>query len=381
MLIEQPLLTIGLPLYRSGFGAKRAFLSAYLAASANASIEVVVCDNNPSADRSYIHALTCPQVRYIQNPSNLGAAANFYRVYRAARGRFILFLGDDDCLSPHFAEVIADLSESAAWDDATVIASAPTFIMPSKAQETHPPQPSYLRDLQSPSSVPRIKTFKRYTHYNYLYYSIINRDRVDMDSLWLFWALCPGYITALDWGLADGMMIHHPIRQLLRGYYIYNMTNWQPGSGWIAREIKAMREWIKPDLNAQLDDRAVWKLRAINIAATHLGYLLSLEPATAARGGKPYEADRMLGIRECMQAEYLRVIPDFRWDAPAVVDAAALFHLLDALTTPLVRCLVCGEELSRFLRSAARGQVRIDAERALALMVQRFAGKHHVVLE
>jgi hypothetical protein len=112
MLIEQPLLTIGLPLCRSGFGAKRAFLSAYLAASAKASIEVVVCDNNPSPERSHIQALSCPQERYIVNSSNLGAAAKFYRVYLAARGRDILFAGEDNCLSPHFGKVIADLTES-----------------------------------------------------------------------------------------------------------------------------------------------------------------------------------------------------------------------------------------------------------------------------
>jgi hypothetical protein len=262
-----------------------------------------------------------------------------------------------------------------------VIASAPTFIMPSKAQETHAPQPSYVRNLQSPSNVPRIKTFKRYAHCSYSSCSIINRGRVDMDSLWLFWALCPGCITALDWGLSDGMMIQHPIRQLLRGRDIYNMSNCAPDFGWISREIKAMREWIKPDLNSQLDDLAVWKLRSINVAATHLGYLLSLEPAIEARGGKPYEAGRLLGSRECMQAEYLRVIPDFQWDAPAVVDAAALFDVLDVLTTSLARYLVCGEGLSRFMRSVARGLVKIDGDWALVLITQRFPGKHHVVLE
>jgi hypothetical protein len=211
---------------------------------------------------------------------------------------------------------------------------------------------------------------------------MFKRDSVDFSSWWLFWALCPGYTTVLDWAVSYGVVIHHKIKQLNHGFYIYDMANWRPGGAWIPREIQAMRAFVKEGLRAQLSDQDVWVIYQTNVAAIVLGYLLSLESAYSKRGCGLCDPGRFQAIQACMQDAFITKIPNLSW-APSSSggDSSDLFALLDLLLANLVPHLSCGQELFSFLRAAARGLISLDSSQALALMTQRFAGHHHVSLD
>lgn len=72
-----------------------------------AGIEILVCEDR-SPRRAEIRAMIdglrgafTYELRYEENPRNLGFDGNIRRIVSLARGRFILFMGDDDLFLPH----------------------------------------------------------------------------------------------------------------------------------------------------------------------------------------------------------------------------------------------------------------------------------------
>src|SRR5918911_1825747 len=54
------------------------------------------------------------RVRYRRNPYNLGLAGNWNALADAARGEFLVIIGDDDRLLPEFVETLIDVIQSTA---------------------------------------------------------------------------------------------------------------------------------------------------------------------------------------------------------------------------------------------------------------------------
>src|SRR5207247_7417863 len=66
-----------------------------------ADLELVISDNaSTDGTQAWCDDLARRdgRVRYIRQPLNLGSGANFAEVFRNARGRFYMVLGDDDWL-------------------------------------------------------------------------------------------------------------------------------------------------------------------------------------------------------------------------------------------------------------------------------------------
>lgn len=100
-----PEVTIGLPVHN---GAR--FLEAAIGsilAQTFTEFELIISDNasddaTPTICRRF--AAGDARVRYVRNPANLGASANFNRVFRLASGRYFKWAAHDDVIAPGFLE-------------------------------------------------------------------------------------------------------------------------------------------------------------------------------------------------------------------------------------------------------------------------------------
>lgn len=105
-----PLVTIAVPTYDRLHYLKEALASAL--AQTYAHVEVLVGDDGGSEELGeWCRALSLrePRVRYRRNPRRLGLAGNWNELVRAARGEFIVIIGDDDRLLPDFVEKLVAL--------------------------------------------------------------------------------------------------------------------------------------------------------------------------------------------------------------------------------------------------------------------------------
>lgn len=98
-----PLLSIVIPTYNRPAYLKEAVISALGQTYPN--IEVVIGDNGTAdATQGWERELTDdPRLTYRRNPRNLGMPGNFNALADAARGEYLVALGDDDRLLPEFA--------------------------------------------------------------------------------------------------------------------------------------------------------------------------------------------------------------------------------------------------------------------------------------
>ncbi|CAN5444833.1 glycosyltransferase family 2 protein [soil metagenome] len=100
-----PLISIGMPLYNAAGTVRFAFDS--LLAQTLPDFELIVSDNastDATADICEDYQRRDPRVRYVRQPTNLGAAANFEYVLNAARGEFFMWAASDDIWQPQFLE-------------------------------------------------------------------------------------------------------------------------------------------------------------------------------------------------------------------------------------------------------------------------------------
>lgn len=116
---ESPLLTIAIPTYnRSGFLSE---LLEVLAPqiSHEPRVELIISDNASSDNTSAAvdgFASAGMPCRYIRNPVNTGADANFLQCFREARGQYFWLVGDDDILVPGAVAKILDLLSRDEYD-------------------------------------------------------------------------------------------------------------------------------------------------------------------------------------------------------------------------------------------------------------------------
>lgn len=94
-----PAVTVGMPTYNRAAGLERALES--VLGQSERDLEVVISDNaSTDATRQVVEqaAARDHRVQYLRQAVNLGLTANFNAVLRAARGRYVMVLADDDWL-------------------------------------------------------------------------------------------------------------------------------------------------------------------------------------------------------------------------------------------------------------------------------------------
>ena len=100
-----PRVSIGVPVY-NGANYLAETLDSILAQTFT-DFELIISDN-ASADRTEAicreYAANDHRIRYVRNPTNLGAARNYNQVFELARGEYFKWNGHDDPLAPVFLE-------------------------------------------------------------------------------------------------------------------------------------------------------------------------------------------------------------------------------------------------------------------------------------
>jgi glycosyltransferase involved in cell wall biosynthesis len=98
-----PLVSVGLPTFNRSRSLRRAIESVRTQDYPN--LELVISDNASTDDSNALceqYTALDRRIRYHRQPVNAGAHANFLAVLREARGRYFMWLGDDDSLSASY---------------------------------------------------------------------------------------------------------------------------------------------------------------------------------------------------------------------------------------------------------------------------------------
>jgi len=123
-----------MPVYNGANFLEETLLS--IAAQDFEDYELIVTDNASTDATEEIvkeHQLNDSRIRYVRNPSNIGAAENYNLGYRLSSGKYVKWSAHDDLLSPNFIGAMvrlleADASTSIAFGDTVFIddSSKPT---------------------------------------------------------------------------------------------------------------------------------------------------------------------------------------------------------------------------------------------------------------
>lgn len=100
-----PTVSIGLPVFNGENFLAEAVES--LLCQTFDDVELIISDNastDGTADICREFAERDPRVRYVRNPENLGASANYTRVFEESRGRYFKWSAHDDVYEPEFLE-------------------------------------------------------------------------------------------------------------------------------------------------------------------------------------------------------------------------------------------------------------------------------------
>lgn len=110
---KEPKLTIGLPVHNGERYLRFAIDS--LLAQTYSDFELLISDNASTDNTMLIcqeYAARDPRIRYYRNMENIGAAANFNKLFQLSRGDYFKWAAADDVVSPTFLEKCIEMLES-----------------------------------------------------------------------------------------------------------------------------------------------------------------------------------------------------------------------------------------------------------------------------
>jgi glycosyltransferase involved in cell wall biosynthesis len=111
-----PTLSVGLPVYNGADFVAEAIES--ILSQSFTDFELLIQDNastDETEDICRVYAARDARVHYVQNPRNVGAAANYNLVFERARGRYFKWAAHDDVCTPDFfARCVAALERDPA---------------------------------------------------------------------------------------------------------------------------------------------------------------------------------------------------------------------------------------------------------------------------
>ena len=123
---DTPLLSVGVPVYNGLPYLEQSLES--LRGQDFGDLEIIVCDNastDGTADLVRDLAVRDPRIRYVRNPTNLGASSNYNKAFGLSRGRYFRWTASDDFVS---AGVLSRCVR-ALEDDATPILAFPETLL------------------------------------------------------------------------------------------------------------------------------------------------------------------------------------------------------------------------------------------------------------
>jgi glycosyltransferase involved in cell wall biosynthesis len=112
-MTNQPLVTLGLPTYNGAATTARALDT--LVAQDYPNIELLIADDASSDETPSIcddYARRYNHIRFQRNASNLGAYGNFLKLLRQARGKYYVWVSQDDEWHPRFVSTLVAILEN-----------------------------------------------------------------------------------------------------------------------------------------------------------------------------------------------------------------------------------------------------------------------------
>jgi glycosyltransferase involved in cell wall biosynthesis len=168
----RPLVSIGLPVFNGANYLRQAI--ATILDQTYTDLELIISDNASTDDTPRIceeAARKDARVRYSRLPANVGAAANYNRVFEQARGAYFKWAAHDDVLAPTFVERAVDLLES---QPLVVLCSSRTGRIDANGKITGLYPSEYAWNDQSP--VARFRNLVFSPHACVIVFGLIRRD-------------------------------------------------------------------------------------------------------------------------------------------------------------------------------------------------------------
>lgn len=145
-----PTVSVGMPVYNGAKYIRQALDS--ILNQTYKDFEVVICDNASTDDTQSIcedYAKRDPRIRYYRNEKNLGAAPNYNKTFKLARGRYFNWFAHDDLFASNYLEQCVMMLEA---NPDTVLCSSVVSIIDENGDEVTVYKPK-LSATESSSSV------------------------------------------------------------------------------------------------------------------------------------------------------------------------------------------------------------------------------------
>ena len=242
--MSSPLVTIGIPTRNRAARLERAVRSAL--GQEDVEIEVVVSDNastDGTAELCTALARTDARLRYIRQPTDIGAEANFRAVLDAATTPLFMWLADDDWIDEGYVAACACVLE--AHPDHVVVCGRGTYYRHGEYAFSEP-----AVNLISASARARLWGFFRTVTLNGPFYGVIRRDvlpdpptRGAVGGDWLLVAAL-SYVGQVR--TVEDVSIHRSVEgasqdpESLRR--AYGLTKWQARNWYAVVALQAFRD-------------------------------------------------------------------------------------------------------------------------------------------
>ena len=153
-----PRVSVGIPVYNGERYLAEAIESAL--AQTYTDLEVVIADNASTDATPQIcetFAAKDERVRYVRNPENLGASANYRRVFELARGEYFCWMPADEAMMPGYLErLVTELDEAP-----DVVLAFPRYLMRQGSAPTSSHEKSHDCDLRQATARERVRKYFR----------------------------------------------------------------------------------------------------------------------------------------------------------------------------------------------------------------------------
>jgi glycosyltransferase involved in cell wall biosynthesis len=168
----RPLVSIGLPTFNRAHSLGRAIDS--ILTQDLKDFELVVSDNastDSTQDLCRDYAARDGRVKYIRQPTNQGASANFQTVLTESRGKYFMWLSDDDWLDPSYlSRCVEALSTDA---ELSLVCGTAKYI-----DESGREHPGIAMNLLHDSAPERVLRFYGRVNDNGTFYGVMLRERL-----------------------------------------------------------------------------------------------------------------------------------------------------------------------------------------------------------
>ncbi len=175
---EFPLVSVCIPTYNRADCLEKAINSAQKSFYQN--LEIIVSDNASTDNTENVCRMKGKndgRIRYYRHQQNLGPAKNFEFARAQAKGKYFLWLGDDDCLTENYINSCVERLES---DDKLILVSGNAAYHLGDDLITHH---GILYNLNSPVALFRVMKYLLFVGDNAIFYGVYRRSEVSPCSI------------------------------------------------------------------------------------------------------------------------------------------------------------------------------------------------------